>query len=754
MAAFSALTNSRKRSDSDPRQGQLPSRGAIEVKPTGDDAWLTADSEQVTRYWKKYRQVLVTNYRDFVLVAPGPEGQPVKVETYRLAESEAEFWAAAAHPRKSAVQQNERFAEFLKRVLQHKATLASPEDVAWFLASYARDALSRIEGVDIPALASIRAALEEALGLKIEDEKGEHFFRSTLVQTLFYGLFSAWVFWAKKHPPTDRKAPFDWHLSVYHLSVPVLRTLFHQLTDPGRLRELKLAEALDHAGAVLNRVDRASFFERFQQEEAVQYFYEPFLKHFDPQLRKALGVYYTPPEIVTYMIERVDRVLREQLNLSDGLADPNVFILDPCCGTGSFLVEAVRRIHRTLEKRGADALTAAELKQAVRERIFGFEILPAPFVVAHLQMGLLLQSLGVPLSEEKEQRASVYLTNALTGWEPPKDPKKKLPFPEFEEEREAAEHVKRDTPILVIIGNPPYDAFAGVSPAEEQGLVEPYKDGLISEWGIKKFNLDDLYVRFFRLAERRIAEMTGKGVACYISNFSYLGDPSFVVMRKQFLEEFDKSWFDCMNGDSRETGKLTPERKPDPSVFSTEFNRQGIRVGTAIGLLVRRGKRDKKPTVRFRHFWGVTKRADLVTSLGAQDFDAQYQPAQPSKSNRFSFRPSKVSQDYLSWPLATQLNNTGPFNGPLERRGNCLIVFEDRRADLGLLEAYLDPKKKDEQIRTLAPRFMKSSGEFKAEKTRSLLKGHVKYDPANITLYPFKPFDIRLAYLDSNIQPL
>ncbi len=139
----------------------------------------------------------------------------------------------------------------------------------------------------------------------------------------------------------------------------------------------------------------------------------------------------------------------------------------------------------------------------------------------------------------------------------------------------------------MILGNPPYNAFAGVSPEEEQGLVEPYKEGLnkppaAGGWGIKKFNLDDLYVRFFRLAERRIAEMTGKGVVSFISNFSYLSDPSFVVMRQRFLAEFDRLWFDCMNGDSRETGKLTPDGKPDPSVFSTEYNREGIRVGTAI----------------------------------------------------------------------------------------------------------------------------------------------------------------------------
>ena len=183
-----------------------------------------------------------------------------------------------------------------------------------------------------------------------------------------------------------------------------------------------------------------------------------------------------------------------------------------------------------------------------------------------------------------------YLTNALTGWEPPDKQKARLPFQEFEEEREEADTVKRDKPILVVLGNPPYNGFAGVSPVEEDGLVEPYKEGLVKEWGIKKFNLDDLYVRFFRLAERRIAEKSKRGVVCYISNFSYLSEPSYVVMRSRLLQGFDTLWFDCLNGDSRETGKLTPEGEPDPSVFSTDSNREGIRVGTAIGLMVRRDK--------------------------------------------------------------------------------------------------------------------------------------------------------------------
>lgn len=734
--------------------GQIPACGVIEVKPTSDDAWVIADSMQVSKYWKKYRQVLVTNYRDFVLVGQDIQGQPVKLETYRLAESEKDFWAAAAHPQKMAKAHGERFTEYLKRVFMHAAPLADPKDVAWFLASYARDAKARIEGDRLPALATVRTALEEALGLTFEGEKGEHFFRSTLVQTLFYGIFSAWVLWSKQRLPTERTVTFDWRTSAHHLRVPILRKLFYEVADPGQLDALNLSEVLDWAGMVLNRVDRDSFFERFQESHAVQYFYEPFLEAFDPELRKDLGVWYTPNEIVQYMVARIDTVLREELDLPDGLADPRVYVLDPCCGTGAYLVEVLKRIATTLKEKGGDALLAADLKRAAMERIFGFEILPAPFVVSHLQLGLLLQNLNAPLSDKKNERVGVYLTNALTGWEPPKEPKTKLLFPELEEERDAAEKVKRDVPILVILGNPPYNAFAGVSPAEEQGFVESYKAGLISEWGIKKFNLDDLYIRFFRLAERRIVEKTGRGVVCYISNFSYLSDPSFVVMRQRLLAGFDKLWFDCMNGDSRETGKLTPDGKPDPSVFSTEYNPEGIRVGTAIALMVRRATRSKQPEIRFRHFWGITKRSDLLTSFKVKDFDPQYEQFIPDKSNRYLFRPSVVPSVYYTWPTVVQLCANGPFNGPIERRGNSLIVFENESESLSLLSLYLDTGKSDEEIHRIAPRFMKSSGEFDAKNTRALLKGKVRYDETRICRYPFKPFDVRLAYLDTDIQPL
>lgn len=194
------------------------------------------------------------------------------------------------------------------------------------------------------------------------------------------------------------------------------------------------------------------------------------------------------------MVDHVDRALRTELGLPLGLAGPNVHVLDPCTGTGSYLTAVLGRIITTLREEGGDGLVAAEAKQAALSRIHGFELLPAPFVIAHLRIGIALQRLGVPLNAKKMERASVYLTNALTGWVDSEHPT--LPFPEFVAERDAAEAVKRSQPILVILGNPPYNGFAGVSGREEGGLAEPYKKGLAENWDITKNKLDDLYIRF------------------------------------------------------------------------------------------------------------------------------------------------------------------------------------------------------------------------------------------------------------------
>ena len=423
-----------------PREGQIPECGVIEVKPAGDDTWMVAKGDQVSRYWERYRLVLVTNTHDFILVGEDLDGRPAKLETFRLAENAEEFERLLETPPDFADKIGARFGEYLCRALSHRARLAEPKDLAWLLASYARDALSRVEASnDTSALTVVRLELENALGVRFEGDRGTRFFHSTLVQTLFYGVFSAWVLWTRQTPPPDK--PFNWHEAVWHLRVPVLRVLFQQLSDPGRLRPLGLVEVLDWTADALDRVDQAAFFAHFNEGEAVPYFYEPFLEAFDPELRKQLGVWYTPNEVVRYMVARVDKALKDDLGIADGLAAENVYVLDPCCGTGAYLAEVLHRIANNMESRGLGALTGARVKQAALERVFGFEIMPAPFVVAHLQVGLTMQALDAPLADDETERPSIFLTNALTGWEPEWDPEKIRPqlFPELKEERDRAE---------------------------------------------------------------------------------------------------------------------------------------------------------------------------------------------------------------------------------------------------------------------------------------------------------------------------
>ncbi len=757
----------KRQADAEPLQGQLPARGAIEVKGTGDDVFAIAASEQVARYVERYGLVLVTNLRDFVLVGRGPGGKPRTLESCQLATSEAAFWGRVAQPRVFAEQASEGLTEFLRRAMLHKAPLTDPKDVAWFLASYARTARLRLEHRDLPALDQLRQQLEEALGLKFEGERGDHFFRSTLVQTLFYGMFASWVLWTRELASTEagRSGRFEWETASATLHVPMVSELFYQFSNPGKLRDLHIAEVLEWAEEVLNRVDRDEFFRRFAEDHAVQYFYEPFLEAFDPQLRKELGVWYTPDEVVKYMVARVDWALREELGIADGLADPSVYVLDPCCGTGAYLVEVLRKIDATLTAKGADALTRHDVKRAAMERVIGFEIMPAPFVIAHLQLGLLLAELGVPLSSSsaEHERAAVYLTNALTGWSnevaPPKHPRvhadqmhSTLLLSEFAEEKDAANQVKREAPILVVLGNPPYNSYAGTSPAEEEGLVEPYKKGLVREWGIKKFNLDDLYIRFFRLAERCIAERGGKGVVCYISNFSWLGDASFVVMRERLLSEFDAFYLDNLNGDSRETGKLTPEGEPDPSVFSTEKNREGIRVGTAISLLARKEVREEAPSVRYREFWGVNKRTELVESLVEGDSASGYTAVAPAVSTRYSLRPRLVADEYLAWPRLTDLCAVPPVNGLMEKRGGALFDI-DRDALEARMRQYFDPAIEWSELDELGTGLTRDAARFDARATRAKVLASAHFDEARLVRYAIRPFEDRWAYY-SPIRPL
>ena len=725
-----------------PRQGQTPERGVVEVKPADDDAWLTADSDQVSRYWDRYRLVLVTNTRDFVLLGEDAEGQPAKLETFRLADSADSFDQRLERPRAFAKDIGAGLGEYLCRALAHRATLAEPRDLAWLLASYARDGLARVaKAGDTDSLKAVRTALEEALGVRFEGERGAQFFRSTLVQTLFYGVFSAWVLWARQ--PTDR---FDWRLTGWYLRVPVLRALFQQLSEPGRLRSLGLVEVLEWTEAALDRVDQEAFFARFNEGEAVPYFYEPFLEAFDPALRKQLGVWYTPAEVVDYMVARVDRALKDDLGIADGLAGENVYVLDPCCGTGAYLAAVLRRIAANLQGQGLGALTGAQVKRAATERVFGFEIMPAPFVVAHLQVGLTMQALDAPLAENETERAGVYLTNALTGWEP--YVKKPLPFPELEQERDHSDRVKQKRPILVILGNPPYNGFAGMAVAEERALSETYRE-------TKKVRrpegqgLNDLYVRFFRMAERRIAEKTGQGIVCFISNYSWLDGLSFTGMRERYLQAFDAIRIDCLNGDKYKTGKIAPDGSPDPSIFSSPEDPVGIQVGTAITMLVRKDKDVHTPTttVGFRHLWGEAKRETLVETAEKEP-DTLYESIEPVLQLGLPYSPMAVNPDWFKWPALTDLFPKS-FPGVKTHRDAFLIDTDLDRLKSRIAD-YFNADVSHDEIARRYPGVMKNTSGFNARAVREMLLAGDGPDASSFIRYAYRPFDNRWLYWEAD----
>ena len=715
----------------------------IEVKPATDDAWLTADGGQVSKYWGLYRVVLVTNTRDFVLLGEDAAGQPVKLETFRLADSAEQFDRLLQKPRAFAREVGAGLGEYLSRALSHSASLAEPRDLAWLLASYARDGLARVEAAEnAPSLAAVRSALEEALGVRFEGDRGVAFFRSTLVQTLFYGVFSAWVLWARQTPAPV--GSFDWRTAVWHLRAPVLRALFQQLSDPGRLQPLGLVEVLDWTSAALDRVDRDAFFDRFNEGEAVPYFYEPFLEAFDPDLRKQLGVWYTPTEVVRYMVARVDRALKDDLGIADGLAAENVYVLDPCCGTGAFLAETLRRIATNLETRGLGALTGARVKQAATKRVFGFEIMPAPFVVAHLQVGLTMQSLDAPLADDDTERAGVFLTNALTGWEP--TVQKPLPFPELEEERDRADRVKQDTPILVILGNPPYNGFAGMAVEEERELSMAYR----KTKRVRKpegQGLNDLYVRFFRMAERRIAQKTGRGVVCFISNYSWLDGLSFTGMRERFLEAFDAIRIDNLNGDKYKTGKTTPDGRPDPSIFSTPDDPLGIQVGTAIATLVRKTDHTSTKTIGFRHLWGQAKREELTATAEAET-DTLYGPFEPILPLGLPFVRMEVSDGWHDWPSLPDLFPAS-FPGVKTSRDSFLIDVDLDRLKARVAD-YFNPELSHEEIARRYSTVMNSTRIFDARAVRDTLLKRGGPAESGFLRHAYRPFDNRWLYWEAD----
>lgn len=753
--------------------------------------------DQIGRYLAQTGVVLLCNVRAFGLLTCKPgyvrDSHTPVPPTQRLLLKTVDIWSAVTSGNKPKVDDEALLAliDIVTLAVTDLARIGAPYDLAKILARQARDAKNTLPG-DLKPLKPLLDDYRQALGLgfDVDDEKGTRFFRSSLVQSVFYALFAAWILWDKQAKPN---AIFEVDDAHNFLPIPFLNALLHDIRHPSRMKHLGLEPHLSRAIATLNRVDRPLFrgrmtFPTLDGETsiaAITYFYEPFLEAFDPKLREDLGVWYTPPEIVRYQVRRVHYLLKTELGRARGLADPEVIVLDPCCGTGAYLLEVARCIAEELISEGDATTVGLELTTAFQARVIGFEILTAPFAIAQLQLYLLLQQLGA--KADPTRRLAIFLTNALSGWHAAGDIK--LNFPEMREEFDASQKVKQTSRIIVVLGNPPYDRFAGAAQAEEAELVAHYKgielvpqkmadgsiklDGfgqpamkqkgssqLYEEFGVRKQLLDDLYIRFLRLAEERIGIAADYGVVSYISNSSYLTGRSHPLMRRSLLSNFHAVWIDNLNGDKYRTGKLIPRGLPnagtrDESAFTTEMDARGIQPGTAIVTWVKRAAPKSAPNatqVRYRDFWGpaAQKRSALIASLPTGDSSSPgaapaYEVIAPNAEGRWRLSPRAAEGGFEAWPALDELFPT-KFQGVNHNRGVDGGIIDTSVAALTeRLTRYFAAESFDAASEE-SPEVAASKARYDPEKAWKALKqeGHFKADCLKDFLV--FPFDQRTIY--------
>ena len=310
--------------------------------------------------------------------------------------------------------------------------------------------------------------------------------------------------------------------------------------------------------------------------------------------------------------------------------------------------------------------------------------------------------------------------------------------------------MKQDTPVLVILGNPPYNGFAGMAVNEERELSRAYR----TTRRVRRpegQGLNDLYVRFFRMAERRIVEKTGQGVVCFISNYSWLDGLSFTGMRERYLEAFDAVRIDSLNGDKYRTGKVAPDGSPDPSIFSTREDSVGIQVGTAIATLVRRADHAPASRVEFRNLWGQAKREELLDTAQAEP-DELYDSLEPLLPLGLPFARTAVSENWFDWPALPDIFPTS-FPGVTTSRDSFLVDIDRDRLKTRVAD-YFNPALGHEEVARRHPAVMNSTARFDARVVRDALLGRGGPTESGLVPYTYRPFDNRWLYWEAETNLL
>jgi predicted helicase len=568
-------------------------------------------------------------------------------------------------------------------------------------------------------------------------------FSDVYAQTLAYGMFVA-----RYHHKNGKAFTRQTAVESIPKSHPFLRKLFGYVAGVEIDERIKwvIDELADLLYAANLKVIMEDFGKNTQTEDPTIHFYENFLTAYNPLVRKSRGVYYTPLPVVQYIVRTVDEILKNDFNLSNGIADNTktdlytktgepihkIQILDPATGTGTFLAETVRYIHASIVSQGQQGGWNNYVANDLLPRLHGFEILMAPYAMAHLKLDTILEQSGFNFIND--QRIGIYLTNSLEEGSKKID---RLPFAMWlSDEAEGANKVKTETPVMVVFGNPPYNVSTMNKNKFSEQLIEKYKagEGIENEANIQP--LSDDYIKFIALGQRFIeTNPSSCGILAYVSNNSFLDGLIHRQMRKCLLETFDKIYILNLHGNSRIKEK-TPNGDTDESVFK-------IQVGTSINLFIRNPKKRKGlAKVYYTDIYG--KRQDKYNFLLLHNLKktgyVQLEPVEPY----YFFTPKDFSSQkkYEKGFSVTELFITG--NSGVETKRDSLFIDDKKDVLIKRIKTLLSSRY-DERF----------AEEYRVTDTNGyeitrLIKGK-QFSYNNLHRIDYRPFDTKWIYYDPTL---
>jgi predicted helicase len=562
-------------------------------------------------------------------------------------------------------------------------------------------------------------------------------FADLYAQTITYGLFAA-----RTRVPTDRDE-FNRRLAFDYIphTIGILRDVFRfiSLEEPPKSLQIIVEDIAE----ILHVTDVNKILHEYHRtgkgRDPIIHFYETFLTTYDPEIRQRRGVYYTPEAVVGYIVRSIHAILKTHFGLADGLASEDVKLLDPAGGTLTFPAEAIRLAADEFKEKYGEGGLHHWIKKHILADFYAFELMMAPYAVGHLKMGFVFDELGYQMADD--ERFKLYLTNTLEMEEI-----EQIAIPglsSLSEESHLAGKVKKEQPVLVILGNPPYSGISANINEWTERLLKEDIDGTQSYYkvdgqplGEKKLWLQDDYVKFLRFAQWKI-QTSGFGIVGMITNHGYLDNPTFRGMRQSLMKTFDEIYILDLHGNSLKK-ETTPVGGKDENVFD-------IRQGVAIALFVR-NKEAKEPKVFHLDKYGL--REEKYDWLYSNEFNEKnYNEIKPA-SPWYFFIPRNTShiQKYLEWK---RINEIFPVNvtGIVTARDKLAINFEKNSLKNKIM-MFRNKNLPDEVIRDGLK--LKDNYQWKLTEQRKQFEKVDDWGKYFSTIL-YRPFDVRHIYYQDNI---